>query len=277
MLDYYIEVYLYYFGIMICIQYCIMLCLVVRENRNYIGKKKRNRLLWLLPREMCYVTLLTKVVFVGTEVFVVAGIVMLVAGEVPWSLFVAELFISFFYFIYIFAMVVWTNKKIKGKPWKSFMEGQECKTKPLKVRMYGSGFKGFTYNIIIKVFLICIMNIVHLLRNPSPFIPFITFLEWLLITGLEAYFGVYLWMEEKGFRRVFTVEGGQVVYKDGRGKCRRFPISDLCWMDTPNGNIKVFYKKEEQLEQLEFYVIYAHGVKEFCSVVEEVEWREPED
>ena len=277
MLKYYIEGYFFYFGMMIFAQYCIMMLLAVRENRNCIGKEKRNKLLWLLPKEMRNVTLLTKAVLAGTEVFIVAGIVMLVAGELPWSLFVAGLFMSFFYFIYIFAMVVWTNKKVKEKPWKSFMEGQECKTKPLKVRMYGSGFKGFTYNIIIKVFLICIMNIVHLLRNPSPFIPFITFLEWLLITGLEAYFGVYLWMEEKGFRRVFTVEGGQVVYKDGRGKCRRFPISDLCWMDTPNGIIKVFYKKEEQLEQLEFYVIYAHGVKEFCSVVEEVEWKEPGD
>ena len=274
MLKYYIEGYLVCFGMMIWIQYSIMLLLVVKENRNYIGKEKRNGLLWLLPKEMRYVTLLTKVVLVGTEVFVVAGIVMLVAGEEPWSFFLLELFVSGFCIIYIFAMVVWTNKKVKEKPWKSFMEGQECKTKPLKVQMYGSGFKGFTYSIIIKAFLVCVMNVVYLLRDPSPFIPFIGFLEWLFITGLEAYLGIHLWMEEKGFRRVITVEGGQAVYKDSRGKCRKFPVSDLCWMDMSNGIMKVLYKKEEQID---VYVIYAHGVKEFCSVVEEVEWREPED
>lgn len=92
--------------------------------------------------------------------------------------------------------------------------------------------------------------------------------------GVEAYLGIFLLMVEKGFRRVITVEGGQAVYKDSKGKCRKFPVSDLCWMDMSNGIMKVLYKKEEQID---VYVIYAHGVKEFCSVVEEVEWREPED
>ena len=277
MLKDYIEVYFFYFAMVFFMQYYTMLLSAGRENRNCIGKGRRNKLLWLLPKEMHYVTFLTKIVLVGTEVFSVAGIVMLVAGEIPNTLFLTVLFVCFFYLFYLVAMVALTDKKIKGKPLKSFMEGQECKIKPLKVQMYGSGFKGLNYSIIIKVFLICIMNVVHLLRDPSPFIPFIRFLEWLFITGLEAYLGVYLWMGEKGFWRVITVEGGQAVYKSSRGKCRRFPISDLCWMDTPNGIIKVFYKKEERLEQLEFYVIYAHGVKEFCSIVEEVEWKEPED
>ena len=277
MLEYYIEGFFCYYGIMTFIQYFIMLLLVVKENRNCIGKEKRNKLLWLLPKEMHYVTLPTKAVLVGTEVFFVTEIALLLTGDAFESFFWGEIFFPLSFFLYLFARIVWLIRKTKGKPWKSFMEGQECVIKPLKVQMYGSGFKVFTYSIIIKAFLICVMNVVYLLQDPNPFIPFIKFLEWLLITGLEAYLGMRLWMEEKGFLRVFTVEGGQVVYKDGRGKCRRFPISDLCWIDTPNGIIKVFYKKEGRLEQLEFYVIYAHGVKEFCSVVEEVEWKEPGD
>ncbi len=274
MLKDYIEVYFFYFAMVFFMQYYTMLLLAIRENRNCIGKEKRNRLLWFLPKEMRYVTLLTKAVLVGTGVFSVAGIVMLVVGEISDTLCLTVLFVCFSYLFYLVAMVALTNKKIKGKAWKSFMEGQECETKPLKVQMYGSGFKGLTYSTIIKVFLICIMNVVYLLRDPSPFIPFIRFLEWLFITGLEAYLGIFLLMVEKGFRRMITVEGGQAVYKDSRGKCRKFPVSDLCWMDMSNGIMKVLYKKEEQID---VYVIYAHGVKEFCSVVEEVEWKEPED
>ena len=269
----YIEGFFFYFASVTFIQYYMMLIAGI-ENRNCMGKKKRNKLLWLLPKEMCCVTLFTKAVLIGTEVFDVIGIVMLVTGELIWSFFVMELFISFFFLLYFFAMIVWIDKKIKGKLWKRFMEGQECETKPLKVQIYGSGLKGLTYSIIIKAFLLCIMNVVYLLRDPSPFIPFIRFLEWLFITGLEAYLGIFLLMVEKGFRRMITVEGGQAVYKDSRGKCRKFPVSDLCWMDMSNGIIKVLYKKEELIDA---YVIYAHGVKEFCSVVEEVEWKEPED
>ncbi len=273
MFEHYIEANFFNVGMMCGIQY-LMMGLAIKESRNCLGKKRVNNLLWLLPKEMSYVTFLTKAILVGAEVFCTIGVVLLVIGEFPVSLFWGEMFFILFVVIYIFVKTIRINKKIKGEPRKSFMEGQKCGTKPLKVQMYGSGVKEFIYGIIIKASLVCVMNVVWLLRDPSPFIPFMNFLEWFVITGLAAYLSIRLWLEEKGFRRVITVEGGRAVYKDGRGKCRRFSINDLCWMDSPNGGIEVWYRKEELIE---IYVILAHGVKEFCSVVEEVEWKEPED
>ena len=92
MLKDYIEVYFFYFAMVFFMQYYTMLLSAGRENRNCIGKGRRNKLLWLLPKEMHYVTFLTKIVLVGTEVFSVAGIVMLVAGEIPNTLFLTVLF-----------------------------------------------------------------------------------------------------------------------------------------------------------------------------------------